>query len=145
MTSNDPARHQFDFWLGEWDVFRPDGSLAGTNRIEAVQSGRVLHERYVSPSGYSGESLNIYDASRRCWHQTWVDNEGLLLVLEGHFRDGRMMLEGTTQGSGGVAVRHRISWTPLEDGSVRQVWESTDSDGRWTVAFDGHYRRRSSR
>jgi hypothetical protein len=56
----------------------------------------VLHERYATPGGYSGESLNIYDASRKLWHQTWVDSTGTLLLLDGGVRDGRMMLEGQT-------------------------------------------------
>jgi len=33
--------------------------------------------------GHHGTSYNIYDASRRRWHETWVDDEGLLLQLEG--------------------------------------------------------------
>ena len=28
-----PEFRQFDFWLGEWTVTKPDGQLAGTNRI----------------------------------------------------------------------------------------------------------------
>jgi hypothetical protein len=58
----------FDFWVGKWNVRTPDGKLAGTNRIER---------------GYSGESLNIYDAARKVWHQSWADSDGTLLVLEG--------------------------------------------------------------
>src|SRR4051812_17556363 len=78
-----PAHRGFDFWLGHWEVRTPDGKLAGTNRIEREYDGCVLHERYATPRGYSGESLNIYDASRKLWHQTWVDSTGTLLLLEG--------------------------------------------------------------
>jgi hypothetical protein len=31
--------------------------------------------------GYSGESLNEYDAARKVWHQTWVDSSGTLLLF----------------------------------------------------------------
>ena len=34
LSCTDPAYGQFDFWLGEWEVHRPDGTLAGFNRIE---------------------------------------------------------------------------------------------------------------
>lgn len=34
-----PAHRAFDFWIGTWDVARPDGTLAGRNRIEAVLGG----------------------------------------------------------------------------------------------------------
>ncbi len=34
-----PAHHQFDFWVGEWEVRTPDGALAGTNRITGILGG----------------------------------------------------------------------------------------------------------
>ncbi|MEQ8803197.1 hypothetical protein [Haliea sp.] len=137
------AEHRaFDFWIGDWNVHRADGQLAGTNSITREIGGCVLHERYDTGRGYSGESFNIYDASRQTWHQTWVDSSGLLLLLEGGVRDGRMVLEGETTGTNQAITRHRISWTPAADGSVRQLWESTDASGAWVVAFDGRYTRR---
>ena len=44
----------------------------------------------------------------------------------------------------GKSPINRITWTPREDGSVRQHWE-TSQDGRssWTTAFDGIYRLRT--
>ncbi len=38
-----PETHQFDFWLGEWNVFTPDGKQAGTH-VLAPLYGCVLHE-----------------------------------------------------------------------------------------------------
>jgi len=138
-----PEHRAFDFWLGEWEVRTPDGRFAGVNRIESEYGGCVLHERYRTGRSYSGESLNVYDAGRDVWHQTWVDSSGTLLLLEGHLRDGSMVLEGETVGADGERTRHRITWTPNADGTVRQHWESTDAAGRWTTAFDGTYTRRS--
>lgn len=135
-----PEHHAFDFWLGHWEVHKPDGTLAGHNRIER-EYGCVLHEQYDTPKGFSGGSLNIYDASRKVWHQTWVDNTGTLLALEGGMRDGSMVLEGQSFGGDGKATRQRITWTPNPDGSVRQHWESADAEGNWTTAFDGKYTR----
>jgi len=133
---------QFDFWLGEWNVRTPDGKLAGTNSISAGYGGCVLHERYTTGRGYSGESLNLYDASRKVWHQTWVDTSGTLLLLQGGLRGSSMVLEGQDAPAEGVIVKHRITWTPNADGSVRQHWESTDKKGQWTTAFDGNYTRK---
>jgi hypothetical protein len=132
----------FDFWIGEWNVHGANGKLAGTNSIKREIGGCVLHERYDTGRGYSGESFNIYDAPRKVWHQTWVDSGGLLLVLEGGVRDGKMVLEGQTTGSDQKMTKHRISWTPNPDGSVRQLWESAGPGGEWVVAFDGKYTRR---
>jgi len=139
---SDAASRQFDFWIGEWNVHTPDGKLAGTNRITREYEGCVLHERYSTARGYSGESLNAYDAGRKVWHQTWVDNEGVLLLLEGAFVDGQMQLTGQTVARDGKVTKHRITWTPNADGTVRQFWESTDANGQWVTAFDGRYSRK---
>ena len=133
---------EFDFWLGEWQVHTPDGKLAGTNRIEREYNGCVIHEHYTTGHGYSGESLNSYDAPRKRWHQTWVDSAGTLLTLEGQLVDGKMVLEGQTVGHDGQVTRHRITWTPNANGSVRQLWESTGANGAWGIAFDGAYTKK---
>jgi hypothetical protein len=40
-------------------------------------------------------------------------------------------------------MRHRITWTPLPEGRVRQFWENSRDEGKtWSVAFDGTYVRR---
>jgi hypothetical protein len=136
-----PEHRAFDFWLGEWQVRTPDGKLVGVNRIVREYGGCVLHERYTTGPGYSGESLNIYDPGRKTWHQTWVDSSGTVLLLDGGIRNGSMVLEGQTIGTDAQTTRHRITWTPNVDGSVRQLWESTDAKGQWSTAFDGAYTR----
>jgi hypothetical protein len=136
-----PEHRQFDFWLGDWQVHRGDGARAGVNRIAREYGGCVIHERYSTGKGYSGESLNIYDASRKVWHQTWVDSNGLLLTLEGQWNGEAMVLEGESVQPNGARSRQRISWTPSTDGSVRQLWEAADAKGGWSVVFDGRYTR----
>jgi hypothetical protein len=136
---NSVDHHAFDFWLGEWNVHAADGKLAGTNSIRREYGGCVIHERYDTGHGYSGESLNVYDEPRKVWHQSWVDSTGLLLLLEGGIRAGSMVLEGQTIGLAGKVTKQRITWTPYPDGSVRRLWESRAPGGKWTVAFDGHY------
>ena len=137
------AEHrQFDFWIGEWQVSSATRKETATNRITREYGGCVVHERYSAPHGYSGESLNIYDASRKIWHQTWVDSDGLLLILEGGLYEGKMVLQGEVRNEHGQPTQHRITWTPNANGSVRQLWESTDASGKWTVAFDGLYVRK---
>ncbi len=137
-----PEYRQFDFWLGTWEVRTPDGKLAGVNRITSEYGGCVVHEHYDTSHGYSGESLNIFDATRKVWHQTWVDTDGTLLLLEGGLRNGSMVLEGQVVGSDKLVTKHRITWTPAANGNVRQHWESTDAKGGWTTVFDGTYSRK---
>ncbi|HEU5042488.1 MAG TPA: hypothetical protein VFT84_16790 [Gemmatimonadales bacterium] len=135
--------HQFDFWIGEWDVTLPNGKVAGTNRIEPILGGCALRESWTGAGGGSGTSYNAYDRSRRVWHQTWVDGQGNLLQLEGSFSGGRMTLTGETVDSAGAKATQRITWEETGPGQVRQLWEtSTDGGSTWKVSFDGRYRKR---
>ena len=110
-----PGYGEFDFWVGTWDVFAPDGRRAGTNTIRKTLGGCVLHERYTTPAGFEGESFNTWDADRGGWHQTWVDATGTLLVLEGRLEGASMVLRGETVRPDGTTVLNRINWTPLAD------------------------------
>ena len=90
-----------------------------------------------------GNSFNVYDRQTGQWHQTWVDNTGLLLQLDGELTDGAMVLSGKGKLPNGDAVTHRITWTPKADGTVRQHWESSKDQGAtWFTAFDGLYTKK---
>ena len=145
QPASSPEARQFDFWVGEWDVFtRADGKLAGHNRIELAHGGRVLIENYSTPRQFSGTSINAYDAATRRWHQCWMDNGGGVLDIYGSIVDGNMVMTGETMMANGAKQLERITWFPSPDGTIRQHWEqSTDGGKTWTTAFDGIYRRRS--
>jgi hypothetical protein len=137
----DPAYRQFDFWLGHWQVTTADGRVAGENRIRMAENGCVLTERYTTPSGFQGQSLNIFDRRTKRWHQTWVDNTGLLLQLDGGLENGSMVMSGPGVTGTGAALTHRITWTPNADGTVRQHWQSQEAAAaEWQTLFDGLYR-----
>lgn len=136
----DEAHHQFDFWVGTWEVTNAQGDVVGTNEISSILGGCALLEEWQSAGPYSGKSLNIYDAANDKWHQTWVDNGGLLLELDGRLVDGSMVMKGHRPGRDGTEQLHRITWKPLEGGDVRQTWETSADEGQtWTTLFDGRY------
>jgi hypothetical protein len=136
-----PKYREFDFWLGHWEVHAANGRRAGTNRIEKTLDGCALTEQWIG-TGSRGMSINFYDAGSAKWHQTWIDDRGQPLYLDGALRDGKMVLEGTTRGADGRRVRQRITWTRLDGGDVRQLWETSSDDGAtWTTVFDGRYSR----
>jgi hypothetical protein len=141
-----PARRQFDFWLGEWDVHEPDGRLAGRNRIVSILDGCALNESWEGTSGHRGTSFNIYDAARGVWHQTWVDSRGALLLLDGGLQTDAMVLEGSAPSPTDptTTVRHRISWSQMagDPDRVRQHWETSSDGMTWQTVFDGRYVRR---
>jgi hypothetical protein len=135
---------QFDFWLGSWEVTTPDGNVAGTNAIKSILNGCVLHESWRGRGGMTGTSYNTYDPSAGTWHQTWVDDRGGFLLLSGGLEEGSMVLQGEMVDDEGP-VTHRITWTPVAAGQVRQLWEaSRDGGGTWSVVFDGKYARKGA-
>jgi hypothetical protein len=133
---------QFDFWIGTWTVTE-GGQPVGHNTIEADLKRCALFESWSSSDGSRGRSINFYDRNRHRWHQTWIDDRGGALDLDGGLVEGSMVLAGErpTPKAGGP-VRDRISWTPQRDGSVRQHWEvMKPGQSTWETVFDGLYKR----
>ena len=128
----------FDFWVGEWDVYGPKGKPVGHSRIEKILGDCVISEHWQGQGGTDGRSHNMFDSARDRWTQFWVDNGGNALLLHGGLKDGAMLL----QSDDGT---QRITWTPQADGRVRQHWESSKDGGQtWTTAFDGWYQKTGS-
>lgn len=131
---------ELDFWVGEWDVFNPQGQQVGTSKIEKVERGALIMENWSNMTGGTGRSMNFVDPATRRWHQIWVDPSGTVVRYEGALREGAMHLEGTNQPPQGKAKLTRMSLTPLADGKVRQwIEHSADNGASWTTYFDGLY------
>jgi hypothetical protein len=137
----DPRARQFDFWVGDWDVYNREGNaVVGHSVVETILDDCVLQESWEGVSGSAGTSLNFFDPDRQAWRQLWVWREGTTLELAGAFADGRMVLEGAGKADDGTPRRNRISWFDNPDDSVRQLWEVSADDGAtWEVVFDGLY------
>lgn len=130
---------QFDFWLGDWNVSDAAGKLIGRDHVTHGFGGCVLQEDWTSVDGGTGGSFSMYDASRKLWHQTWVDSSGTLVVLEGGLKDGRMVLTGQQVDHEGKTDQTRMTWSQ-ENGKVRQLWQaSTDGGKTWKVIFEAIY------
>lgn len=141
------AHRQFDFWIGHWEVFGPAGRKAGENRIAPILGGCVLQEDWSGTGNLNGRSLNLYDRDSGRWHQSWVDSSGGRLELSGGLDErGRMVMSQRAPDPKrpGAALLQRITWSRNDDGSVRQLWESSGDDGAsWSTIFDGRYVRRA--
>lgn len=138
-----PETRQFDFWIGHWEVFTPDGKKAGENRIERMAGGWGLLENWTSANAAAdGKSLNSWHPVKKQWQQFWVGAGGII-ELVGGIKDGAMVMTGEGRKRDGGKLLNRITWTPNPDGTVRQHWEQSGDDGQtWTTAFDGQYRKK---
>ncbi|RIV69946.1 hypothetical protein [Flagellimonas aequoris] len=135
----------FDFWIGEWEVTNyNNGKPAGSSVISREEDGCVIRENWTSAqAGYTGTSMNFYNASTGQWEQLWVDNAGAILKLKGNRVENQMILTSDEFiKEDGKKYRNRITWTKLEDGSVRQLWEVLQGETLVSTAFDGLYKRK---
>jgi hypothetical protein len=135
--------HQFDFWVGEWEVQTPKGTPAGVNKVEKILDGCAIRESWTAADGSHGSSLSSYDGPGSRWTQTFVDDLGMVLILEGDYRDGKMTLSGRRSGPRGSSILNRIVWQKVEGDRLRQRWEQSPDDGKnWTLLFEGIYTRK---
>lgn len=125
-----PEQRQFDFWLGEWKVYVND-TLSGTNSIRLAHDSCVLIEQWSSAGGvFTGTSYNFFNRTDKTGHQTWIDNQGGHLLLNGQLKDGSMVLTSEpSMNQKGEPVLNRITWTPDRKGRVRQIWETSNNLG----------------
>ena len=134
---------QFDFWIGEWIVETADGQKAGENKISRQENGCLLREEWTSAGGGTGQSMNYYDPEEKRWNQVWVSFNGSIGYFEGGLKDGAMVLKGKWVNPDGSSYPLNGTWTPLEDGRVRQHFmQSQDGGETWTTWFDGYYRKK---
>lgn len=135
---------QFDFWVGDWEVTDKDGNLQGHNTIKPLLNQCTLQENWQGATGSAGKSFNFYDRQSKQWHQTWIDNSGGVLYLDGQLEGDVMVLSGQRLGRDGAPVLHRIKYTPLDDGGVEQYWQASKDDGKtWQDLFLGYYKKQS--
>jgi hypothetical protein len=140
-----PEYRQFDFWVGQWEVkIFGTGAPSGTNIITSELDGCAVFEDYAN-AGYVGRSLNTYDAADDQWHQHWIANDALPLLLDGAAQGSAMVMQGFRPTPAGP-ILDRITWTPLSSERVRQFWDSSSDSGATfpTIVFDGEYFRRES-
>lgn len=133
----------FDFWVGEWNVYAPDdGPYQGQNSITKAHGGCLVSEHWTGSSGGPGESMNIYDPLIGAWRQVWVSAGVFIDYTGGLNEEGAMELTGEIYYDGtGQRAPFRGVWTPQEDGSVRQHFQQQGPEGEWSDWFVGIYVR----
>lgn len=137
-------QHQWDFWIGDWDVFDADNSAKQVARVhvDRILDGCVLREDYQDTNGHKGQSFSIYDTGRKMWHQSWVTNRGQLLLLDGGFQAGDMVLSATETTADGKEKQVRGVWKSIGGGVRETAVTSMDGGKTWIPWFDLLFRPR---
>lgn len=148
-----PHVHDFDFWLGKWDVYNlANNQLVGDSYIQTINDSCAIQEHYSNQkANYAGTSINKYNFENKQWEQYWVDNGGLTLHLIGNLQGKNMVLEGASvqtnttvlDGQEIKTTLNKITWHNNADGTVRQHWQTSNDNGKtWQTSFDGLYKRK---
>ncbi len=138
-----PEWHQFDFWIGTWDV-ASQGTPVGHSEIQQILGQCVIFENWSGLQGGSGKSFNTYDTATGTWRQFWVDSRGTTtLFTDGHLENRAMRFLTTSKGPDGREILGRLSFYDLDKEHVRQWKErSVDGGATWTTDYDFLYTRR---
>ncbi|ABF41227.1 Tetratricopeptide repeat protein [Candidatus Koribacter versatilis Ellin345] len=139
-----PEFRQFDFWVGEWNVFdRQQGYQVGESSVQKIIHDCVIYENWTGWLGPIGKSFNKYDATSKQWEQYWVDEGPTRQFYEGHYDNKRMLYTSAFTNAQGQRVMSRLTFFDQPDGSVRQFLETSNDEGKtWQVGYDFVYRRK---
>lgn len=156
------AYHQFDFWLGTWEIeqeiLQADGSYArfpARNRVEYAASGCALvehwrgivqfyWERMDAPDSLYGLSVRSYDPDHHAWSIYWLDSRNATFgsPFIGGFDTGQGVFTRRVERPDGSVSLRRIVFQRTNAGGVEWVLEvSTDGGTQWTAVWRMHFTR----
>ena len=136
---------QFDFWVGDWQVYNPQNNSAGANLVTLEQDGCLIVEHWKGAGGVeTGTSFSYWDVRDRKWHQLYLDNSGdagHFPALTGEFKDNKMVMLTDPAAS----PVFRWTWYVISPQHVKQMAEqSTDGQKTWQTIWDSVYVAKTS-
>ena len=135
----DAGYRALDFWIGDWVVRNAAGFEMGRSHVESSLNGCAIEETWTGSLGGNGRSLTSYDAANKRWVQHYVSSTGSYNDYAGQTQ-GKSVVMIAPGGTAAKPAQIRMSFTPLDDGRVRQLMEtSSDNGATWTPNFDGYY------
>jgi hypothetical protein len=143
--SAEPHSHDFDFWLGEWDVYNTGSRyLVGHSIVQSISGGCGLLENWTSTQASAGKSINYYNAVTGKWEQDWIGSAGgPQRYLNGEYRDSVMHFTYEFTNPQGKKVTGNFKFYFVDQNTVRQYQDVNNDDGKTvTVSYDFTYVRK---
>lgn len=135
---------QFDFWIGDWNVYDTTGNKVGENQLVKLEKNCIVSEYWRGVKGSTGRSYNYFNTSDSTWNQIWLDSYGTILNLKGRYEGNKMILKSKlTKGTKVDWYYNQITWTNNNDGTVTQTWEILDKNAHLlNTVFVGIYKKK---
>lgn len=86
-------RDQFDFWVGDWNLYDGGGAFLGRHSVEESEAGCLIEASWTGSDGRTNISMNVYDPFLNSWRHIFVSPEEIA-DLRGSFGGSTMVLEG---------------------------------------------------
>jgi len=143
--ASEPHTHDFDFWIGEWDVY-PTGAqkLVGHSLVQSISGGCGLLENWTASQGGDGKSVNYYNLATGKWEQDWIGSGGgAQRYLNGVYKDGAMQFTYEFIDKQGNKKTGNFKFYNIDKNTVRQYQDVNNDDGKTvTVSYDLTYKRK---
>lgn len=141
--SEEPHSHDFDFWIGEWDVYQTGTrTIVGHSVVQSISGGCGILENWTATNGGSGKSINYYNSATGKWEQDWIGSGGgSQRYLNGVYKDSAMQFtyEGASKNK---PVTGNFRFYNIDKNTVRQYQDVNNDDGKTvTVSYDFTYVR----
>ncbi len=144
-----PQHHQFDYWVGDWQVFdATNNQLVAVDHVEKHSAGCIVQQNLTFITdmyrrdgvGYrlAGIGVNRFDGER--WLQLWADNQWGAIALRGAPDEHGSLVFTSIVPSRGRDLK--IIWEKQADGTVRNLeYVAPTGTQKWEKYGDLIYRR----
>ena len=144
-----PQTRQFDFWVGEWNVYATGTNFqVGRSSVQKASGDCMILENWTALGSVpnNGKSMNYVNPQTGKWEQFWIGSGGggnnIQRFYNGEYKDSVMRFEfelNTPQGK----QTGRFSFFNQGPDQVRQLSEiSADAGKTWRTSYDFTYKRK---
>lgn len=146
--SQELEKELFDFWIGDWNLTwtNQDGTIGkATNSISKILDEQVLWENFEAEgqNALKGMSHSVYNAKQKTWKQTWVDNQGSHIVLNGALMQGNPVFITEPAETNHGTIQFRMVFSEISPNSFIWDWQRKTDDA-WESSWKIQYARKSS-
>jgi len=142
---NNPHNREFDFWVGQWNVYQTGTDYqVGMSSIENTSGGCLILENWTAVGNPDeGKSMNFLNPKTAKWEQHYMGIAGASQnYYNGEYKEGAMRFEGDGVDKAGNKLLFRLTYFNERPNQVKQLLEqSADSGKTWITLYDFTYKK----